>query len=67
MSNRPIGFPLGRPSPFTLSKPFTRTLPLGCTFQIPPYLQQTFIEAYRRQADPRLALPSKGAWVNLTA
>jgi hypothetical protein len=39
----------------------------GAHFQIPPYLQQTFIEAYRRQADPRLALPSKGAWVNLTA
>jgi len=39
----------------------------GAHLQIPPYLQQTFIEAYRRQADPRLALPSKGARVNLTA
>ncbi len=40
---------------------------LGTDLQIPPYLQQTFIEAYRRQADPRLTLPSKGEWVNLTA
>ena len=39
----------------------------GAHLQIPPYLQQTFIEAYRRQADPHLALPSKGAWVNRTA
>jgi hypothetical protein len=39
----------------------------GAPFQIPPYLQQAFIEAYRRQADPRLALPSKGTRVNLTA
>jgi hypothetical protein len=39
----------------------------GAHLQIPLYLQQTFIAAYRRQADPRLALPSKGAWVNLTA
>ena len=35
--------------------------------QIPPFLRQTFIEAYRRQADPRSDLPSKGEWVNLTA
>ena len=39
----------------------------GAHLQIPPYLQQTFIEAYRRQADPRLARPSKGARVDLTA
>ncbi len=39
----------------------------GAHFQIPPYLQQTFIEAYRRQADPRLALPSKGTRVSLIA
>jgi hypothetical protein len=35
--------------------------------QIPAFLRQTFLEAYRRQADPRSDLPSKGAWVNLTA
>ncbi len=35
--------------------------------QIPPFLRQTFIEAYRCQADPRSDLPPKGAWVNLTA
>ena len=35
--------------------------------QIPPFLRQTFIEAYRRQADPRPNPPSKGGWVNLTA
>ena len=37
------------------------------TTQIPSFLRQTFIEAYRRQADPRSDLSSKGAWVNLTA
>lgn len=40
---------------------------LEATIQIPSFLRQTFIEAYRRQADPRSDLPSKGAWVNLTA
>jgi hypothetical protein len=35
--------------------------------QIPAFLRQTFLEAYHRQADPRSDLPSKGAWVNLTA
>jgi hypothetical protein len=40
---------------------------LETDLQIPPYLQQTYMEAYRRQADPRLGLPSKGAWINLTA
>jgi hypothetical protein len=39
----------------------------GAHFQIPPYLQQAFIEAYRRQTDPCLALPSKGTRVNLIA
>ncbi len=39
----------------------------GAHFQIPPYLQQAFIEAYRRQDDPRLALPSKGTRVSLIA
>jgi hypothetical protein len=39
----------------------------GADLQIPPYLQQTFLEAYRRQADPRLFLPAKGELVNLTA
>jgi hypothetical protein len=39
----------------------------GADLQIPPYLQQTFLEAYRRQADPRLVLPAKGELVNLTA
>ena len=34
--------------------------------QIPPFLRQTFVEAYRRQAGPRSDLPSKGEWVNLT-
>jgi hypothetical protein len=40
---------------------------LEAALQIPPFLRQTFIEAYRRQADPRSDLPSKGEWVNLTA
>ena len=40
---------------------------LEAAIQIPPFLRQTFIEAYRRQADPRSDLPSKGEWVNLTA
>ncbi len=40
---------------------------LDAAFQIPPFLRQTFLEAYRRQADPRSELPSKGEWVNLTA
>jgi hypothetical protein len=35
--------------------------------QLPPFLRQTFMEAYRRQADLCSDLPSKGAWVNLTA
>ena len=37
------------------------------SFQIPAFLRQTFLEAYRRQADPRSGLSSKGEWVNLTA
>jgi hypothetical protein len=41
--------------------------PLEAAIQIPPFLRQNFIEAYRRQADPRADLPSKGEWVNLTA
>ena len=40
---------------------------LEATIQIPPFLRQTFIEAYLRQADPGSVLPSKGEWVNLTA
>jgi hypothetical protein len=40
---------------------------LEAALQIPPYLMQTFLEAYRRQADPRSDLSSKGGWVNLTA
>jgi len=34
---------------------------------IPPFLRQTFIEAYHRQADSLSDLPFKGEWVNLTA
>jgi hypothetical protein len=40
---------------------------LETAMQIPPFLRQTFLEAYRRQADPRSGLSSKGEWVNLTA
>lgn len=40
---------------------------LETALQIPPYLQRTYMEAYRRQADPRLSRPSKGEWINLTA
>jgi hypothetical protein len=40
---------------------------LEAALQIPPYLKQAFLEAYRRQADPRSGLSSKGEWVNLTA
>jgi hypothetical protein len=40
---------------------------LEAALQIPPYLKQTFLEAYRRQADPRSDLSSKGEWANLTA
>ena len=40
---------------------------LEATLQIPLFLRQTFIEAYRRQADPRSEMPSKGEWLNLTA
>jgi hypothetical protein len=40
---------------------------LETDLQLPPYLQRAYLEAYRLQADPRLGLPIKGAWINLTA